>query len=45
MQLAEDSGSKAACYHLARRLGMDTEDHVRMWECVCGGEEEVDQLY
>ena len=28
MQLAEDSGSKAACYHLARRLSMDTADHV-----------------
>ncbi len=29
MELAEESGSKAACYHLARRLSMDTEDHVR----------------
>lgn len=28
MTLAEESGSRAACYHLARRLGMDTEDHV-----------------
>ena len=25
MELAEESGSKSACYHLARRLSMETE--------------------
>ena len=28
MELAEESGCKAACYHLARRLSTNTEDHV-----------------
>lgn len=33
MDLAEESGCKAACYHLARRLSTHTEDHVS-YSCV-----------